>query len=293
MECDGESEAGSLAKAEAKESRISIKGATKMKKVFIAAAAAMASAIALAVESSNTVGYKTYEFCEDDVNDVYIYAQNVGLSLTAMTNNGAILVEDKLLGRTIEDGDQVTIFNVDYDMNDIYQFMEGEGWQKTVFTFDGITHDMMQNFTIPAGATFNFTPADPSGSITMSGEVAPKGTQTQTFQMVEDDVNDIWEYTFPVVNPYPIATTLADIATFASVDGDQFRVYNAEYDMYDIYQFMEGEGWQKTVFTFDGITHDMILEADWATTTVLDVGQGGVFTPADDTLRTWSVTYND
>ncbi len=259
-----------------------------MKKVFIAAAAAMASAIALAVESSNTVGYKTYEFSEDDE----IYAQNVGLSLTAMTNNGDIVVEDKLLGRTIEADDVVTIFNVDYDMNDIYQYMEGEGWYQTVFTFDGVVQTMLQNFTIPAGATFNFTPADPNGSITMSGEVAPSGTQTQTFQMVEDDVNDIWEYTFPVVNPFPITTTLADIATFANVPDDQFRVYNADYDMYDVYQYMEGEGWYKTVFTFDGVVQTMIQEADWATTIVLDVGQGGVFTPADDTLRTWSVTYN-
>lgn len=263
-----------------------------MKKMFVAAAAAMASAAALAIESANTVGYKSYEFFEDFDNDMYVYAHNVGLCLTAMANNGDIVVEDTLLGRTIEDGDIVTIFNVDYDMNDIYQFMAGEGWQRTVYTFGGVEFHMLQSFTIPAGATFNFTPVDPSGNITMSGEVAASGTQTQTYQMVEDDVNDIWEYTFPVVNPFPIATTLADIATFANVDGDMFRVYNPEFDMYDIYTYMAGEGWQKMVFTFAGTTVDMITEADWATTTVLDVGQGGVFTPVDETLRTWNVTYN-
>lgn len=263
-----------------------------MKKVFIASVAALASAAALAIESANTVGYKSYEFIEDDVNDVYIYAQNVGLCLTAMANNGDILVENTLLGRTIEDGDIVTIFNVDYDMNDIYQYIEGEGWFQTVYTFAGVEQTTLQSFTIPAGATFNFTPVDPSGSITMSGEVAASGTRTQTFQMVEDDVNDVYEYTFPVVNPYPIATTLADISTFANVDGDMFRVYNAEFDMYDVYQFIDGEGWFKTVFTFGGVVDSTIVEADWATTVVLDVGQGGVFTPVDDTLRTWSVTYN-
>ena len=258
-----------------------------MKKVLIATAVAMASAAALAIESANTVGYKTYEFSEADE----IYAQNVGLCLTDMTAGGDIVVEDTILGRAVEDGDIVTIFNVDYDMNDIYQYMEGEGWYHTVFAFDGIVYSTVASFTIPAGATFNFTPADPSGVITMSGEVAPSGTQTQTFQMI-DGVDDVYLYTFPVVNPYPKATTLADIATFADVDGDQFRVYNADYDMYDIYQYMEGEGWYKTVFSFDGVVYSMIVEADWATTTVLDIGQGGVFTPADETLRTWSVTYN-
>lgn len=259
-----------------------------MKKLMIAAAvAAVAGATFADVSSANTVGYISYGF--DDANEVY--EQNVGLCLTEFANGGDLVITDTVCGRTAEDGDIVSIFNIDYETSETYGFVDGGGWYKTVITFDDVVYDSVESFTIPAGTTFNFIPYDPVGSISQSGEVAASGTQTLTFQM--DEANEI--YSFPVVNPFPIATTLADLATFANVDGDLIRVYNTEYGTYDSYGYTEGaesDSWYKTVITFDGVDYTDIAESDWATTTVLEPGQGAIFTPYDETERTWNVTYN-
>lgn len=204
-----------------------------------------------------------------------------------------MVVSDNICGHDLERGDQIWIFNCEFDQFDYYK-VTGDGLQYTHFDWDGSSRQIVDSFTIPAGAGFAFTTGADEGdvSLTKSGEVAPSGTQRQTFQYSYDETTEKEEFMFLLVNPFPIDTTLADIASFATERGDQIKVFNPEFDQEDFYK-LTSDGWQKTAFNWDGSVRAIIPVADYENVVVIPAGSFGNFTPDDtDKEYIWDVTFN-
>ena len=127
-------------------------------------------------------------------------------------------------------------------------------------------------------------PADGISGFLTAGEVQSGTSATVAF-------ND--DGFFEFVNPFPKATTLADLETFCQSD-DVLMVLNINIFDLDYYQFNGksggvSQGWMYN--TSDPDTGDPIQElVSDSTTVVLPAGQGGYFQPGDGGNRSWTVT---
>jgi hypothetical protein len=247
-----------------------------MKKLVIAfAACALAGLASAQVYSQNVVGYMTRGF-DGETGE---FMSNIGVSLINMgTVDGSYVVEDKLFSRTCQGGDTVYVFdpfswNLDsYSYNGV-----GLGW--FFVAADGSTETIM-SFSIPVGANLFFMPADGVSSVIIEGEVAPAGEA----QIVFDSTDGDWM--FPIANPFPIDTTLADIESFA-LPGDSVYVFDPINWNLDSYSYNgTGLGW--FLVASDG-SMETVMDTD---TIIFPAGMGGFFMPADADGRTWTVTLN-
>ena len=254
-----------------------------MKKVMFAAAVAAAGGL-MAIESANTVGYQTYQSG--------MGIENVGAAFSPINATATWNATSNIYDTAATADDVVMMLNPEVFDLDAYQFngYDGsgnpQGW--TYFTSDPNTGDPIQetvaSFTLSKGQVTYCQPADGVSGFLTAGEVQSGTSATVAF---EDDGF------FEFVNPFPKATTLADLETFCQTD-DVLMVLNFEIFDLDAYQFngkVEGvsQGW--TYFTSDPNTGDMVQEVITdSTTVVLPAGQGGYFQPGDGGNRTWSVS---
>ena len=220
------------------------------------------------------VGYLT---CEID-SGAGEFMSNIGVPLKNLgAVDGAYTVSNELFSYTCQDGDTVYVFNPDNWNLDFFSYVGfDQGWSAS--WSDG-TVTLESSFVVEPGANLFFMPADGASSVIIAGEVAASGTQ----QVVFDPTDGDWMW--PIVNPFPIDTTLGDIESFA-VAGDTIYVFNPFNWNLDFYSYVgPGQGW--SVSWSDG---SVSLITD-STTVLFPAGTGGLYMPnGDGQVRTWNVT---
>ena len=203
-----------------------------------------------------------------------------------MNEAGKWTIGAKIFDTDAQPGDQIDFY--DKDLCDIvsYQFLGYEdeqylGWFKMWLDSFGDSHDEpVDTFEVIKGETLYFTPSDGESGMTVSGEV--------------EDVNGSVTLSFPeavmynFVNPYPIATTFADVETFV-VPGDQFDVYDEALADIVSYQYIGEDGlpWMKMWLDSFGDSHD---DYPQSSDVLFPAGRGGFFTPCDSEGREWTVS---
>ena len=239
-----------------------------MKKLMIGAVALCAAVGVNAVES-NVVGYESYTAADTD------YMSTVGV---AFSNVGAVggvyTISDTMFGRTVEDNDQILVWDNDaYNLVN-YTYYDGAGWYMT----DAYGNESpVASITVEKGQVLWYLPNDPNTALNVSGEVAASGSQTLTFEP-----NDTNGYCFTFVNPFPKDTLFSDLTAFCE-DSDQFLLWdNDAYNLVN-YTYYDGAGWYITDAYGD---ETAAAESDVA----IPAGAGAYFLPAGD--RTWTVTFN-
>ncbi|MBR4217865.1 MAG: hypothetical protein IKR71_02320 [Bacteroidales bacterium] len=221
------------------------------------------------MESANVVGYQSYDAsATDDMATIGVAFSNVGAV------GGAYTITDTIFGRTVEDGDQILLWdNTAYNLIN-YTYYDGAGWGLT--DAYGDDQGFVASITVEKGQVLWYVPSDPTTGVTVSGEVAASGTQTLTFDINDSDC-------FAFVNPFPKDTLFSEITAFCE-DGDQLILWdNTAYNLIN-YTFYDGAGWGIT----DGYGDDQGFanESDVA----IPAGAGAYFVPADS--REWTVTFN-
>ena len=260
-----------------------------MKKLMFAAVA-MSVGAAIAVESANVVGYTS------NAGDWFVSAATAFTPIDAASWTCA----GDVLGNDIAAYDTVSVFNPDTWDFDIYQFkgFDGSGhslgWEKSEADLDAqlINPDAdpiytdVASFTVTKGSVLYYQPVDGVSGLTVAGQVDDI-TQSSTVTY-----SGSWFY--ELVNPFPVATTLSDLATFFQ-PYDTLSVFNPNTWDFDIYMYNGGGSWEKSEADLDA----QILNPDAdpiytvitdGTTTVLEAGKGGYYQPSDDADRVWTVT---
>ena len=254
-----------------------------MKKLMFTAAVA-AAGLAFGIESANTVGYQVYESG--------MGIENIGAAFSPINASGTWTVTSNIYDTAAAADDVVMFLNPEVFDLDSYQFLgytsggASAGWVYN--TTDPNTGDPIvtpvESFTLGKGQVTYCAPADGISGFLTAGEVQSGTSATVAF---EDDGF------FEFVNPFPKATTLADLETFCQAD-DVLMVLNFEVFDLDSYQFLGkvggvSQGWVYN--TSDPNTGDPIVEVvSDSTQVVLPAGQGGYLAPGDGGNRTWTVT---
>ena len=178
-----------------------------------------------------------------------------------------------MFGRTVEDGDQILLWDqAAYNLVN-YTYYDGVGWGLT--DAYGDDQGFVSSITVSKGQVLWFLPTDTANTVSVSGEVAASGTQTLTFELSDGDC-------FSFVNPFPKDTLFSDLSAFCD-DGDQFILWDqAAYNLIN-YTYYAGVGWGLT--DAYGDDQGFASESDVA----IPAGAGAYFLPADD--RTWTVTF--
>ena len=251
---------------------------TIMKKLMFAAAVA-AAGLTYGLESSNTVGYQNYPF------DTAIgeFLNNVGVAFKHTGASADWTFSTNIFDQAATENDQVILFSAN-DWNLVsYTFLgfDGSGnslgWQ---FVDADFNVSVVASFTVSKGDVLYFQPGDGMTTALVSGEVETSGTK----QVVFDTTGGDW--LFDIVNPFPKATTLADLETFCQPN-DQVIIFDQMAWNLVSYMFVGStEGWQYVDADFN------VSVITDKSTVVLKAGQGGYFQPGDGNSRTWSVTFN-
>ena len=243
-----------------------------MKKIMFGLAAAAAIS-AFAIESSNTVGYMTYQSG--------MGIENIGAAFAPINASGEWTCSSNVYDSAAADGDVVMFLNPEIFDLDSYLYVASE--QKWIYnTIDPITGDPVEqevaSFTLGKGTVTYCQPGDGISGFTTAGEVESGSSATVTFE------NDGF---YEFVNPFPKDTTIADL-TFAQ-DGDVVLVLNFEIFDLDSYLY-DGTAGKWIYNTIDPISGDPVEQVVTETSTVvLPAGQGGYLQPANGDC-TWTVS---
>ena len=247
-----------------------------MKKVMFGLAAAAAIS-AFAIESANTVGYITQSLGTDE------YVHTVGVSFKECgVASGAYTVGTKIFSADAVEGDMIYVFDPNnWDLSS-YTFNGYDGNTSLGWFYAGAdgSSDTVASFEVQKGEVVYFQPADMITAATVSGEVEAGSSASVTFDMSSGD------FVFPLVNPFPVATTLGDLETFAA-EGDMVYAFDAQ-------------NWDLANYTFNGFDNNVSLGwfyagADGSSDTITDhatvilpAGQGAFFQPG--ATCTWTET---
>lgn len=206
-----------------------------------------------------------------------------------MTATGKWICDTQVFGNDISAYDYVYIFNPELWDVDSYMFngFDGEtslGWMLYRANEEGEMDEIpLESFELSKGDVVTFEPADGMSGLNVAGEVEDV-SKPATWVLSGEDYNG------PIMNPYPIDTTLADIETFA-VDYDYMYVFNPE--LWDIDSYMyngAGNGWSLYRADESGELVETPIDAsESATYVILRAGENGVYEPADSNGRTWTV----
>ena len=247
-----------------------------MKKVmFGLAAAAAISAFATDVESSNTVGYITQSLGEGE------YVHTVGVSFKACgVASGDYTVETQIFSVEAAAGDMVYIFDPNnWDLSG-YTFNGYDGNTSMGWFYSGAdgSMDTVASFDVQKGEVVYFQPADAMTAATISGEVEAGSSASVTFDLNSGD------FVFPLVNPFPVATTLGDLETFVSA-GDMVYVFDAMNWDLSGYTFNGFDGNVSQGWFYSGADGSMDTITD-SSMVILPAGQGAFFQP--NATCTWT-----
>ena len=251
---------------------------TIMKKLMFAAVVA-AAGLMYGLESSNTVGYNQYALDTSNPDD---YVHNIGVQLKNTGATESYTITDKIFGVNLEVDDVIFIFDPEYYGYTLYTYADlGGAFGFTVMNADGSFSSPIYSLTVNKGDNILYMPVTLDTTPNVSGEVQASGTATLTFTVTGDD------YIFPITNPFPKATTLADLTCLQT--DDVIFVWDSVYYGYTLLTYCEVT---PGVFGFsvmfaDGSFGDSITNP---ATVVFPVGQGGLYMPTDS--RTWTVTFN-
>lgn len=249
-----------------------------MKKVmFVAAVAAGFAVFGDGLESANTVGYIQQSLGEGEyVHTVGVSFKNCGVA------SGAYTIGTQIFGATAAEGDMIYVFDPNnWDLSG-YTFNGYSGETSLGWFYSGAdgTTDTVASFDVQKGEVVYFQPADMMTDATVSGEVESGSSFSVTFDLNSGD------FVFPLVNPFPVATTLGDLETFVS-EGDMVYVFDAmNWDLsgYTFNGFVGGvsQGWFYS--GADGTT-DTITDSS---TVILPAGRGAFIQPG--ATCTWTKT---
>ena len=251
-----------------------------MKKLMFGLVAA-AAAGAMAIESANVVGYKAYALDLENPND---YVHNIGVQFKNVnTADNSYTITDSIFGVDLEADDVIFVFDPDYFGYTLYTYGEVEAGRMgfSVVYADGSLGENVYSLTVNKGDNILYMPITLDTMPNVAGEVQAAGTATLTFTLTDDD------YIFPITNPFPKATTLADLTCLEN--DDVIFIWDSEFFGYSVYTYGEVEVGVSgfSVVTADGALADPITDP---TTVIFGEGQGGLYMPTGS--RTWTVTYN-
>ena len=239
-------------------------GDGKMKKLMVLASAAGLAGVAMGV-SSGVVGYVNRTLGDGEA------IVNVGVTFEP-TGEGFTIGEE-ILGNPAVADDIIYIVNplaLDFD---VYMYLGDGTWYGFLATGE---EDLLTEIDVGVGDKIAYQPVSGEGGISIAGAVAAFGTQTVEFTV--DEVN-----AFPLVNPFPVETTIGDLNSFCESDDIVYIIDPVAID-FDIYQYL-GEG-QWFVMYADG-TDDIIEDESKV---IIAPGDGATIQVMGD--RTWTVTRN-
>ncbi len=244
--------------------RVPGKVKAKMKKLMIVAMAALWGTVGFAdVESSNVVGYQMRGEGEEIYN-VGVQFKNIGVA------DGSFEIADTIMGRTVEEGDRIFIYDVNMSNVEEYEYIGGDdGWHVT--WADG-SDGFVTSISIKKGENFSYWPVT-EGALSIAGEVEDisKGF---VVTLVADEIVSF-------TNPFPKDVTVRDTRTFAQ-EGDRYFFYDVGMSNVEEYEYVGGDdGWYVT--KADG-TEGYISNDD---DVLIPAGQGGAYWPIADS--TWTV----
>ena len=251
-----------------------------MKKLMFGLVAA-AAAGAMAIESANVVGYKTYALDLENPDD---YVHNIGVQFKNVnTADNSYTITDSIFGVDLEADDVIFVFDPDYYGYTLYTYGELSAgvFGFTVMFADGTWGDPISSLTVNKGDNILYMPITLDTTPNVAGEVQAAGEATLTFSVTDDD------YIFPITNPFPKATTLADLTCLEA--DDVIFVWDSVYYGYTLLTYGEVDTgvFGFTVMYADGTWGEPITDSTYV---VFQEGQGGLYMPTDS--RTWTVTYN-
>ena len=252
------------------------------KMMFALACAAAVVAGAEEITSANVVGYKSYALDTTNPDD---YVHNIGVQFkNVATVDNSYTITDSIFGVDLEDGDVIFVFDPDFYGYTLFTYSEVDvgvmGF--SVMYADGSQGDVVSSLTVNKGDNILYMPVTLDTTPAVSGEVAASGSATLEF-----DMSNGIDYIFPITNPFPKATTLADLTCLQ--DGDVIFIWDSVYYGYTLLTYSEVEAGVMglAVMYADGSQGAAITDTSYV---VFPEGQGGLYMPTDS--RTWTVTYN-
>ena len=203
-----------------------------MKKLMIAASAALCATVGFGLESANVVGYQNIGF------DKSGWMMNVGVQFSNIgAEGGAFTLDDAFFGNTAAEGDQVITMDAEaWDVNTYDKLGKDAGWMLS--PPGGAMPEFMDSLSAKKGDLLYYIPVDTESDLVVAGEVA-QGSQSVTF----DTANADGQWMFPLANPFPIDTTWGDLNTFTK-EGDQLISLDADaWDVNTYDRLGDGDGW--------------------------------------------------
>lgn len=207
--------------------------------------------------------------------------------------DGAYTIKDKIFDKEVKNRDKVFIFNAIAYNIDIYQYSSNYSDGKPAWIHtdsDSGEKTVMESFTVNPGDNVIYYPQNAEMDISISGQVAdPTKSASRTFN-VDFDGEDENSYTFPFVNPFPVATTVGMLKDFIK-NRDQILVWNDFAYNFDILQYSANysDGKPAWIIT-DSDSGEKTIVQDDDGHVLIPACRGGTFLPQVGGVRVWTVT---
>ena len=210
---------------------------------------------------------------------------NIGVQFSnVQSEDGTFTLDDNFFGGEAQEGDSVVTFDgAAWNLGQADKLGVDLGW--IFYPADGGDSERFAALKCQRCDQLYYVPSDPATTpqVLVSGAVAKMGEQSITFEKTaEGDV-------FPLVNPFPIATTWGDLNTFMK-EGDS--LYMFDYGNYDLIQYDrlgDGLGW--ILYPADGSDSERINDES---AVILEAGSAAYYMPGDAVTSgetvTWTVT---
>ena len=204
---------------------------------------------------------------------------NVGVAFSNVgAADGAFTLDDKFFGGAAAEGDQIITLDAGaWDLNQYDKLGAGVGWLLT--PAGGGIPEVVASIKSSKGDILYYIPTV-SDNVTVAGEVA---STTEAQAVTFDLENDAGQWMFPLVNPYPVATTWGDLNTFTK-EGDQLITLDgAAWDLNQYDRLGDGDGWLLT--PAGGGTPEVVKDDD---AVIIPAGGAAYYIPTQTV--TWTVT---